>query len=82
MAFFFLPIASDVNESEQKFSANKKGEVRFGLSAIKGMGEAAATNIIAERHKNGQYKDIFDFVQRVNLSAVNRKAMESLARYT
>ena len=72
-------LGPDVNESEQKFSANKKGEVRFGLSAIKGMGEAAATNIIAERHKNGQYKDIFDFVQRVNLSTVNRKAMESLA---
>lgn len=72
-------LGPDVNDSEQKFSANKKGEVRFGLSAIKGMGEAAATNIIAERHKNGQYKDIFDFVQRVNLSAVNRKAMESLA---
>ena len=72
-------LGPDVNESEQKFSANKKGEVRFGLSAIKGMGEAAATNIIAERHKNGQYKDIFDFVQRINLSAVNRKAMESLA---
>ncbi|MCI7483227.1 MAG: DNA polymerase III subunit alpha [Prevotella sp.] len=72
-------LGPDVNESEQKFSANKKGEVRFGLSAIKGMGEAAATNIIAERHKNGQYKDIFDFVQRVNLSAVNRKAIESLA---
>lgn len=72
-------LGPDVNESEQKFSANKRGEVRFGLSAIKGMGEAAATNIIAERHKNGQYKDIFDFVQRVNLSAVNRKAMESLA---
>ena len=72
-------LGPDVNDSEQKFSANKRGEVRFGLSAIKGMGEAAATNIIAERHKNGQYKDIFDFVQRVNLSAVNRKAMESLA---
>ena len=72
-------LGPDVNDSEQKFSANKKGEVCFGLSAIKGMGEAAATNIIAERHKNGQYKDIFDFVQRVNLSAVNRKAMESLA---
>ncbi|WP_278690273.1 DNA polymerase III subunit alpha [Leyella stercorea] len=72
-------LGPDVNESEQKFSANKRGEVRFGLSAIKGMGEAAAINIIAERHKNGQYKDIFDFVQRVNLSAVNRKAMESLA---
>ena len=72
-------LGPDVNESQQKFSANKKGEVRFGLSAIKGMGEAAAQNIIAERRKNGTYKDIFDFVQRVNLSAVNRKALESLA---
>ena len=68
----------DVNESRQKFSANKKGEVRFGLGAIKGMGEAAALAIIGEREKNGQYKDIFDFVQRVNLSAVNSKALESL----
>lgn len=73
-------LGPDVNESQRKFSANKKGEVRFGLSAIKGMGDAAAVNIIAEREKNGPYKDIFDFVQRVNLSAVNRKAMESLAR--
>ena len=73
-------LGPDVNESEQKFSANKKGEVRCGLSAIKGMGEAAATNIIAERHKNGQYKDIFDFVQRVNLTSVHRMATESLAR--
>ena len=72
-------LGPDVNESQQKFSANKKGEVRFGLSAIKGMGEAAAQSIIAERRKNGTYKDIFDFVQRVNLSAVNRKALESLA---
>lgn len=68
----------DVNESRQKFSANKKGEVRFGLGAIKGMGDAAARAIIDEREKNGQYKDIFDFVQRVNLSAVNSKALESL----
>ena len=72
-------LGPDVNESQQKFSANKKGEVRFGLSAIKGMGEAAAQSIITERRKNGTYKDIFDFVQRVNLSAVNRKALESLA---
>ena len=72
-------LGPDVNESQRKFSANKKGEIRFGLSAIKGMGEAAAINIIDEREKNGPYKDIYDFVQRVNLSAVNRKALESLA---
>lgn len=72
-------LGPDVNESQRKFSANKKGEIRFGLSAIKGMGDAAAINIIEEREKNGHYKDIYDFVQRVNLSAVNRKALESLA---
>ena len=72
-------LGPDVNESQRKFSANKKGEIRFGLSAIKGMGDAAAINIIEEREKNGPYKDIYDFVQRVNLSAVNRKALESLA---
>ena len=69
----------DVNESWQKFSANKKGEVRFGLAAIKGMGDAAAQAIIDERQKNGPYKSIYDFAERVNLSAVNRKAFESLA---
>ena len=72
-------LGPDVNESRQKFSANKKGEVRFGLGAIKGMGDSAAQAIIAEREKNGEYKDIFDFVQRVSLTAVNRKAIESLA---
>lgn len=72
-------LGPDVNESQRKFSANKNGEIRFGLSAIKGMGDAAAINIIEEREKNGPYKDIYDFVQRVNLSAVNRKALESLA---
>jgi len=72
-------LGPDVNESRQKFSANKNGEVRFGLGAIKGMGDAAAQAIIDEREKNGLYKDIYDFVQRVSLSAVNRKAFESLA---
>ncbi len=71
-------LGPDINESRQKFSANKKGEVRFGLAAIKGMGDAAAVSIITEREKNGVYKDIFDFVQRVNLSSVNCKALESL----
>ena len=72
-------LGPDVNESWQKFSANKKGEVRFGLAAIKGMGDAAAQAIIDERQKNGPYKSVFDFAERVNLSAVNRKAFESLA---
>ena len=71
-------LGPDVNESYLKFGVNHKGEIRFGLAAIKGMGDGAAMAIIDEREKNGPYKDIFDFVQRVNLSSVNRKALESL----
>ncbi len=69
----------DVNESYQMFGVNHHGEIRFGLAAIKGMGDSVAEAIIQERERGGLYKDIFDFVQRVNLSAVNRKAFESLA---
>ena len=68
----------DINESWQRFSANHKGEIRFGLAGIKGMGAAAADAMIAEREKNGPYKSIFDVVERVNLSACNRKAIESM----
>ena len=71
-------LGPDVNESYLKFGVNHKGEIRFGLAAIKGMGDGAAMAIIDEREKNGPYKNIFDFVQRVNLSSVNRKALESL----
>ena len=72
-------LGPDVNESRQKFSVNRQGAIRFGLAAIKGMGTAAAEAIIDEREKNGPYKDIFDLVQRVNLTACNRKCFESLA---
>ena len=72
-------LGPDVNESYEKFGVNHHGEIRFGLGAIKGMGDSAATAIIEEREKNGQYKDIYDFAQRVNFSSVNRKAFESLA---
>ena len=72
-------LGPDVNESRQKFSVNKQGAIRFGLAAIKGMGSAAAEAIITEREQNGPYKDVFDMVQRVNLSACNRKCFESLA---
>ncbi|MBR1400055.1 MAG: DNA polymerase III subunit alpha [Prevotella sp.] len=72
-------LGPDVNESYHKFGVNKKGEIRFGLAAIKGMGDNAAQAIIDEREKNGLYKSIFDFAQRINYSAVNRKAFESLA---
>ena len=72
-------LGPDVNESYVEFGVNKKGEIRFGLSAIKGMGSAAAEAIVKERQANGPYKDIYDFVERVNLKDVNRKALESLA---
>ena len=72
-------LGPDVNESYEKFGVNHHGEIRFGLGAIKGMGESAAQAIISEREKNGPYKTVFDFAQRVNLSNVNKKAFESLA---
>ena len=72
-------LGPDVNESYEKFGVNHHGEIRFGLGAIKGMGDSAALSIIEEREKNGPFKDIYDFAQRVNFSAVNRKAFESLA---
>ena len=72
-------LGPDVNESYRAFGVNEHGEIRFGLSAIKGMGAPAADAIVAERQKNGPYKDIFDFAQRVDFSNVNRKAFESLA---
>jgi len=72
-------LGPDVNESRTEFSVNHKGEIRFGLSAIKGMGGNASIAIVTEREKNGPYKDIFDFAQRVEAASVNRKAYESLA---
>ena len=72
-------LGPDVNESYQKFGVNKKGEIRFGLAAIKGMGDNVAQAIIDEREKNGAYKDIYNFVERINFSQVNRKAFEALA---
>lgn len=69
----------DVNESELTFIANKAGNIRFGLGGIKGVGEGAVEAIIAERNRNGKYKSIFDFLERVNLSACNRKTIENLA---
>ena len=72
-------LGPDVNESYLKFGVNQKGEIRFGLAAIKGMGDNVAQSIIDEREKNGPFRDIYDFVQRVNYGSVNRKAIESLA---
>ncbi len=69
-----------VNESEKDFAVNRNGQIRFGLQAISGMGEAAAENIIAEREKNGPYSDIFDFLSRVDLHTINRKNVEVLVK--
>ena len=72
-------LGPDVNESILKFSVDKQKNIRFGMGAIKGVGESAVQNIIEERKKNGPYQDLFDFVERVNLSACNKKNIESLA---
>ena len=72
-------LGPDVNESLLKFSVNRKGDIRFGLGAIKGVGESAVQSILSERAAHGEYKNIFDFVQRVNLSSCNRKNIENLA---
>ncbi len=69
----------DVNESDNNFTVNKKGEILFGLAAIKGTGESAVEAIISERNEHGFYRDIFDFAGRVNLRSVNKKTFESLA---
>lgn len=72
-------LGPDVNESIEKFGVNKAGDIRFGLAAVKGVGANAVKTIIDERNANGPYKDIYDFVERVNLSACNRGAIENLA---
>lgn len=72
-------LGPDVNESQLQFSVNKAGQIRFGLGAVKGVGEAAVEGLVSERTTNGPYKDIYDLMRRVNLRAANRKALESLA---
>lgn len=72
-------LGPDVNESQYRFSVNKAGQIRFGLGAVKGVGEGAVEAIVAERTASGPYTSVFDLVRRVNLRAANRKALESLA---
>ncbi len=72
-------LGPDVNKSYHNFSADAEGNVRFGLAAIKGVGEAAVKSIIDERRVNGEFKDIYDFMERVNFSAVNSKCIENMA---
>ncbi|OAV66593.1 DNA polymerase III subunit alpha [Bacteroidales bacterium Barb6] len=71
-------LGPDVNESLLKFAVNKKGNIRFGLGAVKGVGESAVLNIVEER-KKGAFTDIFNFAERVNLTICNKKNIESLA---
>ena len=73
-------LGPDVNESDIHFMVNDKGEIRFGLGAIKGMGENAAAELITERETNGRFKNIFDFFERINLKTINSKNLESLAK--
>ena len=72
--------APSINDSEMDFSVDSMGRIRFGLKAISGMGDAASNVIIAEREKNGLYKDIFDFLKRVDMHSVNRKNIEVLVK--
>jgi len=72
-------LGPDVNESDRQFNANQKSEIRFGLAGVKGSGDAAVEAIIEERNNGGPFKDIFDFITRVNLRTVNKKTIESLA---
>ena len=72
-------LGPNINESYKNFSATRDGSIRFGLAGIKGVGVSCVDAIVEEREKNGPYKDIFDFVQRINQGACNRKALESMA---
>lgn len=72
-------LGPDINESQKGFAVNKKGEIRFGFSGMKGVGEAAIENIIEEREKHGIFASIFDMIKRVNQRTVNKKSLESLA---
>ena len=72
-------LGPNINESYKNFSATRDGRIRFGLAGIKGVGTGCVDSIVEERDRNGAYKDIFDFVQRINQGACNRKALESMA---
>ena len=72
--------APSVNHSQMDFAVDQDGKIRFGLQAISGMGEAASSVIIAEREKNGPFKDIFDFLERIDMHSVNKKNMEVLVK--
>ncbi|TSA29175.1 MAG: DNA polymerase III subunit alpha [Bacteroidetes bacterium] len=73
-------LGPDVNESELKFTVNKKGEIRFGMAGIKNVGESAVMSIVEERMKNGPFTSIFDLTTRVNAHAMNKRCLEALAK--
>ena len=72
-------LGPDINESYLKFSVTHQGDIRFGMGAVKGVGEAAVMEIINERKKHGPYQSVYDLVERVNLTTCNKKSLESLA---
>ncbi|MEZ5058025.1 MAG: DNA polymerase III subunit alpha [Saprospiraceae bacterium] len=71
-------LSPDVNESFSDFTVNKQGQIRFGLSALKGLGEGPVSEILKEREENGPFESVFDFVRRLDSKAANKKVMESL----
>ena len=73
-------LGPDINESNIKFGVNKDGNIRFGLSALKGVGEGPVGELVREREENGDYEGFFDMMKRVNLRAVNKKCLESLVK--
>ena len=72
-------LGPDINESIESFTSDAEGNVRFGLAAVKGVGEAAMLSIVEEREKGGKFRNIYDFMERVNMTAVNKKNIENMA---
>jgi len=74
-----LMLPPDINKSDSHFSVANKG-IRFGLAAVKNVGEGAIESILAARAKNGPYKGLYDLCERVDLRKVNRRVLESLIK--
>ena len=74
-----LPVLPpDINSGQYKFTVNDKNEIVYGLGAVKGVGEAAISGIIANREQHGPFKDLFDFCQRIDLRKANKRVLEAL----
>jgi len=72
-------LGPDVNESNYKFTVNERGAIRFGMGAIKGVGEGAVASIVQERKSEGRYPSIFEFTKRIDLRSANKRTLENLA---